>query len=219
MLRVCSGDARSVPFTRSERAGSAPGVCPAKYDPAKALPLRVPSELRARLDAVTGSLPLALRLPRNTVAVLALARGLEELGAELHRDPMALHRALAGVGSAPEGTEHAPRAPGAPSGDAPAVLEQRTSTTTERAPSSHASRPPASTPAPSTPRRAAPAGDAASLDSEALRERWQRSGLGVTAFARSHGIQRSVVREWLNGAETRPKTLARIAAALDAEGK
>lgn len=182
----------------------------------------MPSELRERLDALTNALPLALRLPRNTVAVLALARGLEELGAELHRDPMALHRELAGLGSAPEGDGHAPGV----LGELPVTAPSSHGASTERAPStdrgpegeggerqgSHASRP-------ATPRRAAPAGDASDVDSEALRDRWRRSGLGVTAFERRHGIARSILREWLQGAETRPKTLAKIAAALDAEGK
>ena len=91
---------------------------PSKYDPAGALPLRVPPALREALDALVGRLPPTLPLPRNTVAVVALARGVAQLGAELARDPLAVHRAVAGehapsvVGALPDG---APTATGLPS--------------------------------------------------------------------------------------------------------
>lgn len=208
-----SEHAPSVPFTRSEHAGSARGVSPAKYDPAKALPLRVSPELREALDALTARLPAALRLPRNTVAALALARGVEELGAELARDPMALHRALAGE-AAPTAAERAP---------------STSKTRSERTPRE---RPPRSETAPRGTRassdaapgaladvEAAEAPSEAPSDAEALRDRWRRSGLGVTAFAARHGIARSILREWLHGAATRPATLAKIAAALESEKK
>ena len=56
-------------------------------------------------------------------------------------------------------------------------------------------------------------------DVEALRERWRRSGLAVTAFAARHKISRSILREFVNGATPRRATLARLTAALDAEGR
>lgn len=193
-------------------------MSPAKYDPAKALPLRVSPELREALDALTARLPATLRLPRNTVAALALARGVEELGAELARDPMALHRALAG--------EAAPTAP--PS----TATERAPSTSKARSERTPRERPPRPATAPMEARassEAAPGAPAdveasespseAPADAEALRDRWRRSGLGVTAFAARHGIARSILREWLHGAATRPATLAKIAAALEAEKK
>lgn len=171
---------------------------------------------------MTARLPAALRLPRNTIAALALARGLEVLGAELARDPMALHRALAGGAATPRApstsTGDAPSSPAASTGDAPGEHPPRPS----KAPSVARARSEVSQGAPldveATPRAPVEApGD--SDASEALRDRWRRSGLGVTAFAARRGIARSILREWLNGAATRPATLAKIAAALDAEGK
>lgn len=201
-------------------------MSPAKYDPTKALPLRVAPELREALDALGARLPAALRLPRNTVAALALARGVAVLGAELERDPMALHRALA-AGAATGGA-----ATGAAS-TSPGLAPSTTAASIEHAPSEHPSHPskaPREVRARSevsprdpldveaTPRAPGEApGD--SDASEALRDRWRRSGLGVTAFAARRGIARSILREWLHGAATRPATLAKIAAALDAEGK
>ena len=206
-----TGRAPRVPFPRTAHGGSAPGVSPAKYDPSRALPLRVSPDLRAALDALTARLPAALRLPRNTVGALALTRGLEVLGAELARDPMALHRMLAGE----------PR-PSAPASTATSTSAPHS----ERAPRKPPPRP---VEAPGTARElseAAPgateAGDAPEAptgDVEALRERWRRSGLGVTAFAARHGINRSVLREFVNGATPRRATLARLVAALDAEGR
>lgn len=200
-------------------------MSPAKYDPTKALPLRVAPELREALDALGARLPAALRLPRNTVAALALARGVAVLGAELERDPMALHRALAAGGAATGAASTSP-------GDAPST----TAASIEHAPSEHPPHPskaprevrarsdvspraPGDVEAPPRAPVEAPgdAGDAGA--SEALRDRWRRSGLGVTAFAARRGIARSILREWLHGAATRPATLAKIAAALDAEGK
>ena len=187
-------------------------MSPAKYDPTKALPLRVAPELREALDALGARLPAALRLPRNTVAALALARGLEALAAELERDPMALHRALAAGGAA------TPRAPSTSTGDAPSEHPPHPSKAPRevRARSDVSPRALGDVEAPPRAPVEAP-GDAG--EAEALRERWRRSGLGVTAFAARRGIARSILREWLNGAATRPATLAKIAAALDAEGK
>ena len=206
-----TGRAPRVPFPRTAHGGSAPGVSPAKYDPSRALPLRVSPDLRAALDALTARLPAALRLPRNTVGALALTRGLEVLGAELARDPMALHRMLAGE----------PR-PSAPASTATSTSAPHS----ERAPRKPPPRP---VEAPGTARElseAAPgateageAPEAPTGDVEALRERWRRSGLAVTAFAARHGINRSVLREFSNGATPRRATLARLTAALDAEGR
>ena len=69
---------------------------PSAYDPNTALPLKVPAELRARLDAVTARLPATLKLPRNSVAVAALVVGLDALSRDLAGDAMAVHRVLAG---------------------------------------------------------------------------------------------------------------------------
>jgi len=206
--------APSVPFPRTAHGGSAPGVSPAKYDPSRALPLRVSPDLRAALEALTERIPAALRLPRNTVAALALTRGLEVLGAELARDPMALHRMLAG--------EPRPSAPAS----TPSTTTSTSAPHSERAPRKPPPRP---VEAPGTARElseAAPgateageAPEAPTGDVEALRERWRRSGLAVTAFAARHGINRSVLREFSNGATPRRATLARLTAALDAEGR
>lgn len=159
---------------------------------------------------MTARLPAALRLPRNTIAALALARGLEVLGAELARDPMALHRALAGGAAPPHPEEHAPSTSEARTDRTPRERPPRTAATPREARASSETAPGAS----EDPKRPVDAPDV-----EALRERWRRSGLGVTGFASRHGIARSILREWMRGASTRPATLAKIAAALDAEGK
>lgn len=70
---------------------------PSKYTRNTALPLRVPPELRADVDALVAALPRGLVLSRNTVAVAALRRGVDALRAELGADPFAVHRALAAV--------------------------------------------------------------------------------------------------------------------------
>ena len=70
---------------------------PSKYTRNTALPLRVPAELRADVDALVAALPRGLSLPRNAVAVAALLRGVAELRAALVADPFAVHRALAAV--------------------------------------------------------------------------------------------------------------------------
>lgn len=174
---------------------------PSKYDPGKALPLRVPPELRERLDAVTALVPERLRLPRNSVAVAALARGLEQLAAELARDPMAAHRALAGE----------PPAPAA----APRVAAAAPPPSTGAADVAPAPRPPPSAAAPLRPRppQEQPA------DGAELRERWKASGLGVRPFCARYSVARSAFQAWLAGRQAMPSTLAKIAAGLDAEGK
>ena len=70
---------------------------PSTYSKDRTLPLRVSPQLRAQLDALGAMVPAALRLPRNTIAVVALTRGLESLAAEMRRDPMSVHRALAAM--------------------------------------------------------------------------------------------------------------------------
>lgn len=171
---------------------------PAKYDPHKALPLRVPPELRRALETLTARLPAPLRLPRNTIAVLALARGLAVLGAELQRDPMALHRALVGGGAV--------------AGEAPSTH----AASAEHTPETPA--PPHATATPGRPRRPK-ATSTADLDGDALRRRWKRSGLPVLPFAKRHEIPRSVLQAWAAGRPAARRTLAKIAAALDLEGK
>ncbi len=68
---------------------------PSKYDRAGALPLRVPPELRAAVDALVAELPRGLPLNRNAVAVAALHTGLDALRAQLAADPFAVHRVYA----------------------------------------------------------------------------------------------------------------------------
>lgn len=132
-------------------------------------------------------------------------RGVEALRAELARDPMAVHRALAGVSS-----EHAP-----------AALPSTAITSTAPDPRAGADRPeraPATVEgatAKQTPRVTAPV----VVDSAALLKRWRRAGLPLLTFCRRHGIARSVMQAWLAGREAKPSTLARVAAGLDVEGK
>lgn len=180
---------------------------PAKYDPTKALPLRVPAELRARLDAVASMVPAPLRLPRNTVAVVALARGLEAIAAELSRDVMAVHRAVAGdvvaaPAAAPPSTEHAPREPVARTGSTP-----KPSRSARRGNTSKRDR-----------ARPATAPTAGPHDETAMRARWNGAGLTARAFCEKHNITRSAFLAWVGGRSARPSTVARIAAALDAAG-
>lgn len=172
---------------------------PAKYDPAKALPLRVPPDVRKRLDALVDQVPPALRLPRNSVALAALVRGLEQLGTELARDPMAVHRALAGEGASPPST-----------GNASTALPSSPGARSERPP--HARR--------ATPERGpAPVEGGDAIDAAALLKRWKRSGLAVLTFCKAHGVTRSALQAWVGGRPAKPSTLAKIAAGLDAEGK
>lgn len=142
---------------------------PSRYDPASALPLRVPPALRAALDALAARLPEPLELPRNAVAAAALARGVAMLGQELERDPLAVHRALAGQEPAPAPTAsatggssaaalaNAPNTPGArsaPTAPAPAPATTSTapatSSTPQRRRSSTATAPAAPSTAPAT---------------------------------------------------------------------
>ena len=180
---------------------------PAKYDPTRALPLRVPADLRARLDAVASLVPAPLRLPRNTVAVVALARGLEALAAELERDVMAVHRAVAGDAVA------APAAPAARSERAPRAPTARTVAAPKPSRSKHRGSTSKRDRARST--ATAPAGP---HDETALRARWNAAGLSARAFCAEHGLTRSAFVAWASGRSARPSTLARIARALDAAG-
>lgn len=187
---------------------------PSKYDREAVLPLRVPRELRARLDAVRALVPAPLTLPRNSVAVAALARGLDALAAELARDPTAVHRALAGstsTGSSSDAagqgeharsthaarTEHTPSTPRARSKRAPSKARART----EHAPPAKAL-------------------DGEALDAAAVLVRFLAAEVKVAPFARAHGIPRSTLQMWATG--SRPlnaKALARVVKGLDAEGK
>jgi len=69
---------------------------PVDYDRDTALPLRVPPELRARLDAVRALAPAWAPLSRNGAGVAALMLGLDHLEAMLRADPTAAARLLAG---------------------------------------------------------------------------------------------------------------------------
>jgi len=202
---------------------------PSKYDRNATLPLRVPPELRARLDAVRALIPAPLALPRNSVAVAALARGLDTLAAELASDPTAVHRALAGStstmpagtstastgsssGTLARGREHTPRAPAA---------------RTERAPSAHGPRTTMSSPnvlrarAEHTPPAAPANGEA--LDAAAapaVLARFLAAEVKVAPFAKRYGIPRSTLQMWAAG--ERPlnaAALARVVKGLDVEGK
>ena len=208
------------PF-RARAVGCTSPAMPSKYDREATLPLRVPRELRARLDAVRALVPAPLTLPRNSVAVAALARGLDALAAELARDPTAVHRALAGststgaadtsTGSSSDAagqgeharsthaarTEHTPSTPRARSKRAPSKARARTEHT-----------PPAK------------ALDGEALDAAAVLVRFLAAEVKVATFARAHGIVRSTLQMWAAG--KRPlnaKALARVVRGLDVEGK
>lgn len=172
---------------------------PSKYDREATLPLRVPRELRARLDAVRALVPAPLTLPRNSVAVAALARGLDALAAELARDPTAVHRALAGSTS----TGAADTSTGS-SSDAAGQGEHARST--------HAARTEHAPPAKAL--------DGEALDAAAVLVRFLAAEVKVAPFARAHGIPRSTLQMWAAG--ERPlnaKALARVVKGLDVEGK
>lgn len=213
-------DARRGPF-RARAAGCTSPAMPSKYDREGSLPLRVPRDLRARLDAVRALIPAALALPRNSVAVAALARGLDTLAAELARDPTAVHRALAGgtstgaadtsTGSSSGAAGHGERAPSAPA----ARTERARSTPRARAaqaPSKARAR------AEHTPSAAPVDGEA--LDAAAVRVRFLASGVKVAPFARAHGIARSTLQMWATGKRPLPvDALALVVKGLDVEGK
>ena len=182
---------------------------PSKYDRDTALPLRVPAELRAELDELVDQVPAALRLPRNSVAVAALTRGLVQLRAELARDPLAVHKALAGD---------------APDAGAPTVnTSTKASASAERAPPPTAARAGrtstkggARTPRAPT---AAPV-DGEALGAPAVLARFLAAEVKVATFARTHGIARSTLQMWAAG--ERPlnaKALAKVVKGLDVEGK
>jgi hypothetical protein len=166
---------------------------PAKYDPARALPLQVDPAMRAELDALVASAPAALRLNRNMVAVAALTRGLVQLRAELARDPMAVHRAL--VGEAPAlspSTEHTSTKASAHTGPAP------------RPPRARAECAPV----------AVEGGD---VDAAAVLVRFLASGVKVAPFAKAHGVARSTLQMWATGKRPLPAAaLARVVKGLDA---
>ena len=202
-------------------AGCTSPAMPSKYDREAVLPLRVPRELRARLDAVRALIPAPLALPRNSVAVAALARGLDTLAAELASDPTAVHRALAGSTS----TAAADTSTGS-SSDAAGEGEHTPSThraRTERPPSTPRAR---SKRAPSKARaRTEHAPPAAALDGEALDAaavlvRFLASGVKVAPFARAHGVARSTLQMWATGKRPLPvDALALVVKGLDVEGK
>lgn len=209
---------------------------PSKYNRDATLPLRVPPELRARLDAVRALAPELLRLPRNSVAVAALARGLDTLAAELASDPTAVHRALAGStstgaaaastpstgsssGTLARGRERAPSAPAARTVPAQSKARARSA----RGPSKARAR---TAKAPSTTRaRAEHAPPAEHLDGEALDAaavlvRFLAAGVKVAPFAKAHGVARSTLQMWATGKRPLPAAaLALVARGLDVEGK
>ncbi len=172
---------------------------PSKYDRETALPLRVPAELRAELDALVDQVPAALRLPRNSIAVAALTRGLVQLRAELARDPMAVHRAL--VGEAPDGgasTGSTSTKASASAGHAPTPTAARAGSTSTKGGA-----------------RTKPAPDGA-----AVLARFLASGLKVAPFARAHGVARSTLQMWCAGERSlNAKALALVVKGLDVEGK
>lgn len=173
---------------------------PSKYDRETALPLRVPAELRAELDALVDQVPAALRLPRNSIAVAALTRGLVQLRAELARDPLAIHRGL--VGGAPDGGA----SPGRASTEASASAEHAPTATAARAGRASTKGGARTKPAP--------------VDGAAVLARFLAAELKVATFARAHGIARSTLQMWCAG--ERPlnaKALALVVKGLDAEGK
>ena len=213
---------------------------PSKYDREAVLPLRVPRELRARLDAVRALAPDLLRLPRNSVAVAALARGLDTLAAELASDPAAVHRALAGStstgaarastpstgGALARGREHAPSVPAAHTVPAQSTTRARS----ERGPSTARARTGnARSKARARTEHAPPAGpveggdggsDGEALDAAAVLVRFLASGLKVAPFAARHGVARSTLQMWATGKRPLPAVaLALVVKGLDVEGK
>lgn len=88
---------------------------PVDYDRDAALPLRVPPELRARLDAVRALAPAWAPLSRNGAGVAAIMLGLDLLEQAMRADPTAAARLLAGepltTSSTPSTTAPAPAAP------------------------------------------------------------------------------------------------------------
>lgn len=72
------------------------GRMPVDYDRDAALPLRVPPELRARIDAVRALAPAWAPLSRNGAGVAAILLGLDALERSLRADPTAAARLLAG---------------------------------------------------------------------------------------------------------------------------
>ena len=121
-----------------------PGPMPSTYDPAEALPLRVPRDLRAELDTLVATLPRSVALPRNSVAVAALRRGLEALRVELGADPLAVHRALAKGESATVRGDGGASAPGS----APAASKTAAKPRPARARPPKTAHQPAEAPAP-----------------------------------------------------------------------
>lgn len=203
---------------------------PSRYDPASALPLRVPPALRAALDALAARLPEPLELPRNAVAVAALARGVALLGQELERDPLAVHRALAGQEPAPAPT---PSATGGSSGEhpvnAPSVTGESSAAALVNAPSTTGAR---SARAPSRPRpRAEGAPLAAVLEGDPvlpegvtreavlarLLEAVQTKRISMLRACTLAGVARSRVTRWAAGeGDVTDATAARLFAVLEA---
>lgn len=176
---------------------------PSTYDPNAALPLRVPPDVRARLDALTARLPPASKAPRNTVAVAALVRGLEVLERALDHDPFAVQRAFAGEPPL-----------------APPQVQQEPAATSSRAPAARPARPGAP---PSKGTRApvegkvAPelAGDVDPLRARWLAVPWGDLKLSTRAACVAAKANRSSVQAWLTGANLSAGQRALVAAYLD----
>ncbi len=99
---------------------------PVDYDRDTSLPLRVPPEVRARLDAVRSLAPAWAPLSRNGAAVAALMLGLDALETALRADPTAAARLLAGETITTSPTPARPAAAPAtarPEVDAPTVRD------------------------------------------------------------------------------------------------
>lgn len=157
---------------------AARGACDTRRMTAKAsaptaLPLRVPPELRERLDALTLKVPAGLALPRNSVAIAALLVGIDTLSKALDAEPVAVHRALAEVSA------NAPRVPsrgaGPRRGDggarAPRAAPDAPGPTPERAPARPAARPrPRAAAAPSSARTIPAAEPADAPTADAVRD-------------------------------------------------
>lgn len=171
-------------------------------------------ETKSELEALEGMLSPRLRLPRNTIADLALAAGVEVLRAELARDPMALHARLAraSVVSAPVTTStHTTESP--PPAEALAVSAPSPSrpTTPRRAPRATA---PTGAPVAAALGELPPGVDRTSVLVKLL-DGVANGRVHLRAVARETGVSRSTLQRWADGAAVGDAVVAKVHAWLE----